>query len=88
MSEGKQYPMSVEDRIEAMARAANKQTHRLAIDTSRQINNVWINDDGEVVTIADPIALRVRVQDDKKKLSDMLRTLDSLVKERDEHTSA
>lgn len=73
----------IDQRIASMARAINRQTADLARDTARQIKNVWICEDGKVSVIEDPMMLRNKVNDDQKVLSDMLRQLDELLKERD-----
>ena len=74
---------NLEDRIASVAQRANDLTAELAKDVARQIRNVWICGDGAVELIEDARYLKAKVQDDKKKLRDILRTLDELVKERD-----
>lgn len=75
--------MEIEERIAGMAGKINIQTAILARDAARQIKNVWIREDGKPVTVEDPLYLDNKVKDDKKVLCDMLRTLDTLVEERD-----
>lgn len=75
--------MEIKERIAAMASAINHQTSRLATDTARQIRNVWICEDGEIMEIEDSVLLNAKVEDDKKKLDDMLRIIDELMRERD-----
>ena len=74
----------INERIAALARRINRQTAYLAHDKARQIQNIWICEDGEIKEIEDPVYLSNKVEDDVKVLSDLLRTLDKLTGERDE----
>ncbi len=76
--------MEIDERIAALARRINRQTADLAHDKARQIQNIWICEDGEIKEIEDPVYLSNKVEDDVKVLSDLLRTLDNLTGERDE----
>lgn len=75
--------MNIDERIAALARAINRQTADLARDKARQIQNIWICEDGEIKEIENPAYLSNKVEDDEKVLSDLLRTLDKLIGERD-----
>ena len=77
----------IDERIAALARAINRQTADLARDKARQIQNIWICEDGEIKEIENPAYLSNKVEDDEKKLSDLLRTLDKLIGERDGNRS-
>jgi len=73
----------IDERIAALARAINRQTADLARDKARQIQNIWICEDGEIKEIENPAYLSNKVEDDERVLSDLLRTLDKLTGERD-----
>ena len=77
----------IEERIAALARAINRQTADLARDKARQIQNIWICEDGEIKEIEDPAYLSNKVEDDERVLSDLLRTLDKLIGEQDGNRS-
>ena len=79
--------MTINEQIAMLARAINRQTADLARDKARQIQNIWICEDGEIKEIENPAYLSNKVEDDERVLSDILRTLDKLIGERDEHTS-
>ena len=73
----------VDRKIARAARAINTQINLLAKVEAMKIKNVWITEDGEVLEIRNHADLVNAVDDNKKKLDDMLRTLDELLKERD-----
>lgn len=73
----------IDERIAALARAINSRTANLAHDKARQIMNIWICEDGEIKEIENPAYLSNKVEDDERVLSDLLRTLDKLIGERD-----
>ena len=75
--------MTINEQIAMLARAINSRTANLAHDKARQIMNVWICEDGEIKEIEDPAYLSNKVEDDERVLSDLLRTLDKLMGERD-----
>lgn len=75
--------MTINEQIAMLARAINSRTANLAHDKARQIMNVWICEDGEIKEIEDAMYLSNKVEDDKRVLDDLLRTLDKLIGERD-----
>lgn len=75
--------MTINEQIAALARAINSKTADLAHDKARQIQNIWICEDGEIKEIENPAYLSNKVEDDERVLSDLLRTLDKLIGERD-----
>lgn len=80
--------MEIEERIAELSSAINKQTVKLARAKYRENTNAWLFADGSYAALIDPNYLKNKVEDEKKKLNDMLWQLDRLVEERDEHTSA
>ena len=75
--------MTINEQIAMLARAINSRTANLAHDKARQIMNVWICEDGKIKEIEDAMYLSNKVEDDKRVLDDLLRTLDKLIGERD-----
>lgn len=75
--------MSVDEKISAMARAINRQIGKLAMLEMRKTRNVWITEDGRILEIRNHMDLNNAVEDNRKRLDDMLRQLDGLLKERD-----
>ena len=73
----------IDKKIAHAARAINKQIEVLAESEAKKIKNVWITEDGRVLEILNHMELKNAADDNKKKLDDMLRALDSLLKERD-----
>lgn len=73
----------IEKRIAMMAGSVNRELDRLADAELRKMKNIWITEDGRIIEIRNHMELDNLVEDEKKKLDDLLRQLDSLIKERD-----
>lgn len=73
----------IEKRIAMMAGSVNRELDRLADAELRKMKNIWITEDGRIIEIRNHMELDNLVEDEKRKLDDLLRQLDSLIKERD-----
>ncbi len=74
---------TVEEKIAATACAINRQVSDYGDMVKRREKNIWVDGDGRIVTVEDPMELQKKVEKSKKILDDMMRHLTELLKERD-----